>query len=165
LGIVGGEQGTDYAVPCHTEMQTRRGIWNLENVDTKSLIDAKSWKVPSSGRRCASLPAPARQPIRWSSTNQRQRLAVAGRCAVRTARSVRASPAPCACGEDDNRSAFRGQPRMLFPVMTAGSASQSAGFCQTPALIRLLRDSLIQESQTNLPRPATLGGTGGADRN
>ena len=36
-----GEQGTDYAVPCHTEMQTRRGIWNLENVDTKSLIDAK----------------------------------------------------------------------------------------------------------------------------
>ena len=34
-----GEQGTDYAVHCHTEMQTRRGIWNLENVDTKSLID------------------------------------------------------------------------------------------------------------------------------
>ena len=30
-----------YAVPCHTEMQTRRGIWNLENVDTKSLVDAK----------------------------------------------------------------------------------------------------------------------------
>ena len=22
-------------------MQTRRGIWNLENVDTKSLVDAK----------------------------------------------------------------------------------------------------------------------------
>jgi kynurenine formamidase len=34
-----GEMGTDYAVPCHTEMQTRRGIWNLENVDTKSLVD------------------------------------------------------------------------------------------------------------------------------
>ena len=32
-----GEGGTDFAVPCHTEMQTRRGIWNLENVDTKSL--------------------------------------------------------------------------------------------------------------------------------
>jgi len=25
-----GEQGPDFAVPCHTEMQTRRGIWNLE---------------------------------------------------------------------------------------------------------------------------------------
>jgi kynurenine formamidase len=36
-----GEQGADYAVPCHAEMQTRRGIWNLEIVDTKSLIDAK----------------------------------------------------------------------------------------------------------------------------
>jgi kynurenine formamidase len=36
-----GEQGTDFAVPCHTEMQTRRGIWNLENVDTKSLVDKK----------------------------------------------------------------------------------------------------------------------------
>jgi kynurenine formamidase len=36
-----GEQGPDYAVPCHTEMQTRRGIWNLENVDTKSLVDNK----------------------------------------------------------------------------------------------------------------------------
>ena len=36
-----GEGGTDYAVHCHTEMQTRRGIWNLENIDTKSLIDNK----------------------------------------------------------------------------------------------------------------------------
>jgi kynurenine formamidase len=35
----GGEQD-DYAVPCHTEMQTRRGIWNLENVDTESLVKA-----------------------------------------------------------------------------------------------------------------------------
>lgn len=35
-----GELGTDYVVPCHTELQTRRGIWNLENVDTKSLVDA-----------------------------------------------------------------------------------------------------------------------------
>ena len=35
-----GEKGNDYAVPCHTEMQTRRGIWNLENVDTKSLVEA-----------------------------------------------------------------------------------------------------------------------------
>lgn len=34
-----GEQG--FAVPCHTNMQPRRGIWNLENVDTKTLIDAK----------------------------------------------------------------------------------------------------------------------------
>ena len=36
-----GEQGPDFSVPCHTEMQTRRGIWNLENVDTKSLVDKK----------------------------------------------------------------------------------------------------------------------------
>jgi kynurenine formamidase len=36
-----GEQGPDFSVPCHTEMQTRRGIWNLENVDTKSLVDRK----------------------------------------------------------------------------------------------------------------------------
>ncbi len=35
----GGEED-GYAVPCHTEMQTRRGIWNLENVDTESLIAA-----------------------------------------------------------------------------------------------------------------------------
>ena len=34
----GDEEG--YAVPCHTEMQTRRGIWNIENIDTKSLADA-----------------------------------------------------------------------------------------------------------------------------
>jgi kynurenine formamidase len=36
-----GEKGPDFAVPCHTEMQTRRGIWNLENVDTKSLVTNK----------------------------------------------------------------------------------------------------------------------------
>ena len=35
-----GEQGNEHAVPCHTGNQTRRGIWNLENVDTKSLVDA-----------------------------------------------------------------------------------------------------------------------------
>ncbi|MGI9491539.1 MAG: cyclase family protein [Geminicoccaceae bacterium] len=35
-----GEAGNEHAVPCHTEMQTRRGIWNLENVDTKTLVDA-----------------------------------------------------------------------------------------------------------------------------
>ena len=39
-----GEQGTDFAVPCHTELQTRRGIWNLENVDTKSLIDNRIYE-------------------------------------------------------------------------------------------------------------------------
>jgi len=35
----GGEQ-EGYAVPCHTEMMPRRGIWNLENVDTESLVKA-----------------------------------------------------------------------------------------------------------------------------
>jgi len=39
-----GEQGNDFAVPCHTGNQTRRGIWNLENVDTKSLVDAKIYE-------------------------------------------------------------------------------------------------------------------------
>jgi kynurenine formamidase len=36
----GGEE-EGFAVPCHTEMQTRRGIWNIENVDTNTLIAAK----------------------------------------------------------------------------------------------------------------------------
>ena len=35
----GGEE-EGFAVPCHTEMMTRRGIWNLENVDTESLVKA-----------------------------------------------------------------------------------------------------------------------------
>jgi kynurenine formamidase len=35
-----GEKGTDYVVPCHTENQTRRGIWNIEDLDFKPLIDA-----------------------------------------------------------------------------------------------------------------------------
>jgi kynurenine formamidase len=35
----GGEE-EGYAVPCHTEMQTRRGIWNFENIDTESLVAA-----------------------------------------------------------------------------------------------------------------------------
>ena len=39
-----GEQGDGYAVPCHTELQTRRGIWNLENVDTESLVKNKIYE-------------------------------------------------------------------------------------------------------------------------
>ena len=39
-----GEAGNDDAVPCHTGNQARRGIWNLENIDTKSLIDAKVYE-------------------------------------------------------------------------------------------------------------------------
>ena len=35
----GGEE-MGYAVPCHSELQTRRGIWNMENVDTESLVKA-----------------------------------------------------------------------------------------------------------------------------
>ena len=35
----GGEED-DYAVPCHTESQTRYGLWNIENIDTKSLVAA-----------------------------------------------------------------------------------------------------------------------------
>lgn len=35
----GGEE-EGMAVPCHTENQTRLGLWNLENVDTNSLVAA-----------------------------------------------------------------------------------------------------------------------------
>ena len=35
----GGEED-GFAVPCHTDMMPRRGIWNLENVDTESLVKA-----------------------------------------------------------------------------------------------------------------------------
>jgi kynurenine formamidase len=35
----GGEED-GFAVPCHSELQTRRGIWNLENVDTESMVKA-----------------------------------------------------------------------------------------------------------------------------
>jgi len=35
----GGEE-EGMAVPCHTEMMPKRGIWNLENVDTESLVKA-----------------------------------------------------------------------------------------------------------------------------
>ena len=35
-----GEGGDGFAVPCHTEGMTRRGVWNLENVDTESLVKA-----------------------------------------------------------------------------------------------------------------------------
>jgi kynurenine formamidase len=35
----GGEED-GYAVPCHTAIQTHYGIWNLENVDTESMVAA-----------------------------------------------------------------------------------------------------------------------------
>jgi kynurenine formamidase len=35
-----GEDGDGFAVPCHTQLQTRLGIWNLENVDTESMVKA-----------------------------------------------------------------------------------------------------------------------------
>ena len=38
----GEEDG--YAVPCHTANQTRRGIWNIENLDLKPLADAKVYE-------------------------------------------------------------------------------------------------------------------------
>ena len=39
----GEEDG--YAVPCHTQNQNRRGIWNIENLDLKPLADAKVHRV------------------------------------------------------------------------------------------------------------------------
>jgi kynurenine formamidase len=38
----GEEDG--FAVPCHTGNQTRRGIWNIENLDLKPLADAKVYE-------------------------------------------------------------------------------------------------------------------------
>ncbi len=35
---VGEAEG--FAVPCHTELQTRRGIWNIENLDFAPLLEA-----------------------------------------------------------------------------------------------------------------------------
>lgn len=39
-----GNEVEGWAVPCHTQIQTRYGIWNLENVDTKSLVDNKIYE-------------------------------------------------------------------------------------------------------------------------
>lgn len=39
----GGEQD-DFAVPCHTEMQTRRGIWNIENLEFTQLLKDKVYE-------------------------------------------------------------------------------------------------------------------------
>ena len=38
-----GEQ-EGYAVPCHTELQTRRGIWNIENLDLSKLSQNKVYE-------------------------------------------------------------------------------------------------------------------------
>jgi kynurenine formamidase len=38
-----GEQ-EDYAVPCHTELQTRRGIWNIENLEFTPLLRDKIYE-------------------------------------------------------------------------------------------------------------------------
>ena len=35
-----GNEVEGWAVPCHTQIQTRYGIWNLENVDTESMVAA-----------------------------------------------------------------------------------------------------------------------------
>jgi len=38
----GEEDG--YAVPCHTEVQTRHGIWNIENLDLEALVSQKVYE-------------------------------------------------------------------------------------------------------------------------
>ena len=38
-----GEQD-DFAVPCHTELQTRRGIWNIENLEFTPLLRDKVYE-------------------------------------------------------------------------------------------------------------------------
>jgi kynurenine formamidase len=39
---VGEQEG--YAVPCHTELQTRRGIWNIENLEFTPLLRDKVYE-------------------------------------------------------------------------------------------------------------------------
>jgi kynurenine formamidase len=39
-----GEQGEEFAVPCHTEMQTKRGIWNIENLEFSQLLKDKVYE-------------------------------------------------------------------------------------------------------------------------
>ena len=39
----GGEED-GFAVPCHTELQTRRGIWNIENLDLTVLSKEKVYE-------------------------------------------------------------------------------------------------------------------------
>jgi kynurenine formamidase len=39
-----GEEGDQDAVPCHTDMQTRRGIWNIENLDLNPLVKEKVYE-------------------------------------------------------------------------------------------------------------------------
>jgi len=39
-----GGEADGFAVPCHTELQPKHGIWNMENVDTKSLVDNKVYE-------------------------------------------------------------------------------------------------------------------------
>lgn len=39
----GGEE-EGFAVPCHSEMQTRRGIWNIENLDLTKLSEQKVYE-------------------------------------------------------------------------------------------------------------------------
>ena len=34
----------DAVVPCHTEMQARRGIWNIENLDFEPLLKDKVYE-------------------------------------------------------------------------------------------------------------------------
>ena len=38
----GEEEG--YSVPCHSELQTRRGIWNIENLDFTPLLGEKAYE-------------------------------------------------------------------------------------------------------------------------
>jgi kynurenine formamidase len=39
-----GEKDSSHVVHCHSEMQTKRGIWNIENLDLKALVDAKVYE-------------------------------------------------------------------------------------------------------------------------
>ena len=40
-----GEQGEEFAVPRHTEMQTKRGIWNIESLEFTPLLTDKVYEL------------------------------------------------------------------------------------------------------------------------
>jgi kynurenine formamidase len=39
-----GGEAEDFAVPCHSELQTRRGIWNIENLEFTQLLKDKVYE-------------------------------------------------------------------------------------------------------------------------
>ena len=65
MGEIEGE-----AVPCHTELQTRHGIWNIENLDFSPLLADGVTSSCSSGRPSRWSAPQARRGTRWPCTKR-----------------------------------------------------------------------------------------------